>query len=180
MLPGIAIFGYGPLIQMLVPYFRVNGFHIEAIWSPTAEQAQTQATEHKIPFASSMIDKILLLPTVQLIVIASAPHYHSQIASKACSIGKHVICNWPPAYSLSEMVLMQSAAANYPSLITLIFTTLRFIPAFQVMRKLIIKDQLIGPVKAVNGSVLCDVFSSKSKTINKTINHNIADLGNQQ
>ncbi|KAI2800373.1 hypothetical protein RDWZM_010086 [Blomia tropicalis] len=159
MLPGIAIFGSGPMVQLLINYFHTNGFRLEAIWSPLSERAQTISAENSIPIWSSSIDKILLQPSVQLIVIACEPHFHNQIASKACGIGKHVICTWPPAYSLTEMYKMRNAASNYPSLITLMLTALRFIPAFQLMKKLIIDDQLIGSVRAINANVMCDVFA---------------------
>lgn len=162
MLPGIAIFGSGPLVGLYVRYFRNGGFPVVGLWSASAEQAASLAAELQISAYSSNVDKILLMGSVQLVVVLAAPHLHSQITSKACGIGKHILVgNWPPAYSLPEMQLMRSAAANYPSLIALLFTALRHVPALQLMRKLVVDDGLIGSVRAVQAALLCDVLASK-------------------
>lgn len=162
MLPGIGIFGSGPLVGLYVRYFQNGGFPVVGLWSPSAESASALAGEHQIPTFSANVDKILLLPSVQLVVVLSSPHFHSQITAKACGIGKHVLIgNWPPAYSLAEMRGMRAAAANYPALISLLFTALRHVPALQLMRKLVLDDGLIGSVKAIQAALLCDVLSSE-------------------
>lgn len=156
MLPGVAIFGNSTLSHVLINYFREYGFKVEAFWCPNDDDGHKIRNVLSIPYYSNNIDKVILLPNVQLIVIASVPHYHSQIASKACRIGKHVICNWPPTYTAEEMIAMRTAATNYPSLITLFYTTLRFIPAYHLMRKLVLDDQVIGTIKLINATVNCD------------------------
>lgn len=161
MLPGIAIFGNGTLAHLLINYFREYGFKVEAFWCANEDDGHKIRNLLNIPFFSNQIDQVILMPRVQLIVIASTPHYHSQIASKACSIGKHVICNWPPSYSINEMITMCTAATNYPSLITMFYTALRFIPAFQTMKKLLLDSQLIGNVKLITATVQCDSDSRK-------------------
>jgi len=153
MLPGIGIFGCGQLVRVLVPCLRAKGFKVEAIWSYSQESAKDIAQELDIGLATDIIDQVLLQPSVQLIVIACPPHLHEQIATKACGIGKHVLCDWPPAISLDQMIAMNRAAMNYPSLITILFNSLRFLPAFIKMKKLI-SDGLIGKINVIN----CNVF----------------------
>lgn len=43
MLPGIGVFGTGPVVKVLVPILRENGFKIEAIWSQTIQDAEEAA-----------------------------------------------------------------------------------------------------------------------------------------
>ncbi len=153
MLPGIGIFGSGQLVRVLVPCLRAKGFKVEAIWSHSIESAKEMAEELEIKLATDVIDRVLLQPSVQLIVIACPPHLHEQIATKACGIGKHVLCDWPPALSLDQMIAMNRAAANYPTLITVLFNSLRFLPAFIKMKRLI-SDGFIGKLNVIN----CNVF----------------------
>ena len=153
MLPGIGVFGCGQLVRVLVACLRAQGFKVEAIWSHSLESAQDMARELDIKLATDVIDRVLLETSVQLIVIACPPHLHEQIATKACGIGKHVLCDCPPALSLDQMMAMKSAALNYPSLITILFNTLRFLPSFIKMKKLI-ADGFIGQINCIN----CNVF----------------------
>ncbi|CAG2160015.1 unnamed protein product [Oppiella nova] len=153
MLPGIGIFGGGQLVRVLVSCLRAKGFKVEAIWSHNLESAQDMARELDIKLATDVIDRVLLEPAVQLIVIACPPHLHEQIATKACGIGKHVLCDCPPALSLDQMVSMKRAALNYPSLITILFNTLRFLPSFAKMKRLI-ADGFVGDINVIN----CNVF----------------------
>src|SRR5438874_303278 len=126
MLPGVGIFGCGSFVRVLVPCFRSKGFKVEAIWGFQEDQVECIAKELDIPFWTTEIDHVLLMPTVQLVTIACPPHLHEQIATKACGIGKHVLCDWPPANSNVQMTSMLRAAQNYPSLITLLCFPYRF------------------------------------------------------
>ncbi|XP_054163294.1 glucose-fructose oxidoreductase domain-containing protein 2-like [Oppia nitens] len=155
MLPGIGIFGCGELVRILVANLRSKGFRVEAIWSHCLETAQQMARELDIKLATDVIDRVLLESSIQLIVIACPPHLHEQIATKACGIGKHVLCDCPPALSYDQMLAMKKAAFNYPSLITIFFNTLRFLPAFVKMKSLI-ADGYIGQINVIN----CNVFGS--------------------
>ena len=152
MLPGIGIFGCGQLVKLLVPCLRLKGFKVEAIWSFNDQQAESTAKELQIPLWTTEIDKVLLLPNVQLIVIACPPHLHDQITRHACGIGKHVLCDWPPATSNINMISMLNAALNYPTLITILCHSLRFLPAFIQMKSLISQGK-IGQLQIVNVNV---------------------------
>ncbi|KAH9425875.1 Glucose-fructose oxidoreductase domain-containing protein 1 [Dermatophagoides pteronyssinus] len=166
VLPGVGFFGSGTLAQLLIDQLQEQGFCIEGIWSPNVDDAKNLSHSRSIPFYSSIIDKVLLLPSVQLIITACPPHYHNQIASKACGIGKHVICDWPPSHSLKDTVTMRKAASNYPALITLFLTGLRFVPTFNIMRRLIIDENFLGHIRLINATVMCDVISVyKEKSI---------------
>ena len=157
MTPGIAIFGTGSLARLLVEEFSSKGMKIVAVWSHDIESAKCFALEHEISTWACKIDNILLLPVVHLVVIACAPHFHSQIFSKACQIGKHVICSLPPCETVPDILHMQDAASNYSALITLFLSPLRLLPSVQLMRRLLLRDKFVGSIRSICGAVQCDV-----------------------
>lgn len=161
MLPGVGFFGSGTLAQILLDSLHEHGFKVVAIWSPNSDEAKRISQARSIPFYSSVIDKVVLLPNVQLIVTACPPHYHNQIASKACCVGKHVVCDWPPSQYIKDVRHMKDAASNYPSLITLFLTSLRYVPTFSILKQLIHEQQFLGHIRLINVTVLCDVIASK-------------------
>lgn len=143
MLPGIGVFGTGNLIKVAVPFLREKGFKIEAIWGKTLSAAEELAKELDIPFYTNKIDDVLLRKDVDLIFIICSPNLHAQIAVKALGIGKHVLCDKPAGLCQSEALKMVRAAQYYPSLISIVNHSLRFLPAFAHMRRAI-SDGFLG------------------------------------
>lgn len=154
MLPGVGVFGTGKIIRILVPCLRARGFKVEAIWGRTAEAAEDVAAELDIPFSTNKVDEVLLRKDVDLVCIICPPHLHSQIAVKALGIGKHVLCDRPAGLCQTEVLKMVNAAQYYPSLISIIFHTLRFLPAFTQMKK-VVKDGYIGDLTICDVQVKC-------------------------
>lgn len=163
MLPGIGVFGTGPTVKVLVPFLRERGFKIEAIWSRTLHEAETIAQELSIPFYTNKIDDVLLRKDVDLIFIVCAPNLHAQISVKALGIGKHVVCDKPAGLSQSEALKMVSAAQYYPTLISIISHSLRFLPAFSHMRKAINE----GYVGSLNELTLLDIRVQMSSLLHE-------------
>lgn len=137
MLPGIGVFGTGAIAKVLVPFLREKGFPVEAIWGVTLQEAETAAKELKIPFFTNKIDDVLLKKNVSLVFIVCAPNLHAQISVKALGIGKHVVCDKPAGLCQAEALKMVRAAQYYPTLISIINHSLRFLPAFSHMKKCI-------------------------------------------
>ncbi|KFM82361.1 Glucose-fructose oxidoreductase domain-containing protein 1, partial [Stegodyphus mimosarum] len=154
MLPGVGVFGTGKIIRVLVPCLRARGFKVEAIWGRTKEAAEFVATELDIPFSTNKVDEVLLRKDVDLVCIICPPHLHSQIAVKALGIGKHVLCDRPAGLCQNEVLKMVHAAQYYPSLISILFHSLRFLPAFVQMRK-VVKDGYIGDLTICDVQVQC-------------------------
>lgn len=130
MLPGIGVFGTGLVVKVLVPILRDNGFKIEAIWSRTLHDAQEAAKELKIPFYTNKIDDVLLRKDVDLIFVLCSPNLHAQISVKALGIGKHIVCDKPAGLNQSDALKMVRAGQYYPTLISVINHSFRFLPAF--------------------------------------------------
>ncbi|XP_012273485.1 glucose-fructose oxidoreductase domain-containing protein 2 isoform X2 [Orussus abietinus] len=150
MLPGIGLFGTGSIVKVIVPILRAQGFKIEAVWGRTLAEAAEIATQLSIPFHTSHVDDVLLRKDVDLIFIMCSPSLHAQIAVKALGIGKHVVCDKPIALSQSEALKMVRAAQYYPSLISIVNHSLRFLPAFTRMKKALEEGFLYGPVTVID------------------------------
>ncbi|GFR25993.1 glucose-fructose oxidoreductase domain-containing protein 1 [Trichonephila clavata] len=154
MLRGVGVFGTGKIIRVLVPCLRAKDFRVEAIWGRTKEAAEKVAAELDIPFATDKVDEVLLRKDVDLVCIICPPHLHSQIAVKALGIGKHVVCDRPAGLCQGEVLKMVHAAQYYPSLISILFHTLRFLPAFVQMQK-VVRDGYIGDLTICDVQVQC-------------------------
>lgn len=166
MLPGIGVFGTGSIAKVLVPFLREKGFPIEAIWGITLQEAEAVAKELNIPFFTNKIDDVLLKKNVNLVFIVCAPHLHAQISVKALGIGKHVVCDKPAGLCQAEALKMVRAAQYYPTLISIINHSLRFLPAFSHMKKCIQEGYLgnsneltLIDVRVQMGSLLGDTYN---------------------
>lgn len=155
VLPGIGIFGTGTVVRVLVPILKNCGFRVVALWGRTPDLARELAKDLGIPFYTSRfegIDEVLLRKDVDLVCIHCPPNLHSQIAVKALGIGKHVLCGTPTALGPLEALRMISAAKYYPSLMSLVSHTLRFLPLY-VKLKHFIEDEYVGTVQLIEAKV---------------------------
>ncbi|NP_001079508.1 glucose-fructose oxidoreductase domain-containing protein 2 isoform X1 [Xenopus laevis] len=148
-LPGIGVFGTGNTARVLIQLLRAEGFSIEALWGKTDEDAKVVAEEMGIPFYTSHTDDVLLHQEVDLVCISIPPPLTRQIAVKALGIGKNVICE--KAASSLDAFTMVKAARYYPKLMSLVGNALRFLPAFDRMRQLILEQGYVGEIR------ICDV-----------------------
>lgn len=154
MLPGVGVFGTGKSVRVLVPCLRSRGFKVEAIWGRTIDTAKEAALELGIPFYTNKEDEVLLRKSVDLVFIMCSPHQHAQIAVKALGIGKHVLCDRPAGLSQSEVLKMVRAAQYYPTLISVLCHSLRFLPAYVHMKRQI-QDGYVGTVQIIEARVHC-------------------------
>nr|CAD7432503.1 unnamed protein product [Timema monikensis] len=94
-----------------------------------------------------------------------SPNLHAQIAVKALGIGKHVLCDKPAGLCQSEALKMVKASQYYPSLISIVNHSLRFLPAFCQMRRAIAEGYVgdeceitVCDVRVQMGSLLHDSY----------------------
>lgn len=149
MLPGIGLFGTASEIKVLVPLLRDKGFKIEAIWGRTIKEAEEAAKELSIPFYTNKIDDVLLKKDVDLVFVICPPYLHSQISVKALGIGKHVVVDKPMGLGQADALKMVRGSQYYPSLISLVNYSLRFLPAFVNMKR-VLNEEYIGPTKNIS------------------------------
>ena len=136
-LPRIGVFGTGWTARMLIPMFTENGFQVIAICGRKRESAERVAIDLDIPFKTNNFQEFLLNSEVDLVCIVSPPHTHAEMAVKALSAGKHVLCSFPMALTQSDAEKMVNAARYYPSLLAICQNPLRHIPAVIRMKELI-------------------------------------------
>lgn len=149
MLPGVGLFGTGAEVKVLVPILRAEGFRIEAIWGRSIREAEQAAKELSITFYTNKIDDVLLKKDVDLVFINCPPYLHSQISAKALGIGKHVVCDKPMGLGQADALKMVRSAQYYPSLISLVNHSLRFLPGFSHMKQSL-HNGYIGPVADIS------------------------------
>uniref|UniRef100_A0A8C6UD85 Glucose-fructose oxidoreductase domain-containing protein 2 n=1 Tax=Neogobius melanostomus TaxID=47308 RepID=A0A8C6UD85_9GOBI len=137
MLPGVGVFGTGTTARVLVPLLKSEGFEVHALWDKL-----------NIPFHTSRSDDVLLHQEVDLVCIYIPPSMTRQIAVKALGIGKNVVCE--KAATAVDSFKMVTAARYYPQLLSTMGNTLRFLPAFAAMHKLLLEGY-VGEVQ------VCDV-----------------------
>lgn len=181
MLPGIGVFGTTAEVRILVPILRDNGFKIEAIFGRTIREAEETAKELGIPFYTNKIDDVLLRKDVDLVFVFCPPHLHSEISVKALGIGKHVVCERPMGLGQEDALKMVRGSQYYPSLISLVNYSLRFLPAFIEMKRLL-NEEWTGPIRETSliGKIHFSIFNSFEQTLQriKALNslHQIADV----
>lgn len=142
MLPGIGVFGTGSVVKIIVPILKSKGFKVEALWGRSLAEASQTAQELGVPFYTTKIDDVLLRKDVDLIFIMCSPNLHAQISVKALGIGKHVLCDKPAGLCQNEALKMVHAAQYYPSLISIVNHSLRFLPTFIRMKEEISKGSI--------------------------------------
>jgi len=158
MLPSVGVVGTGDSSRILISLLRSAGFTVSGIWGASKQQAKKMADEYKVPFHTSKIDELLLREDVDMVCVLCPPHVRAEVAVKALSIGKHVLCDSPAGLSREEAVRMVNAAQYYPKLLSLIRHELRFLPAFIKMKQYLEEDfcgePLICECKIEMGSLL--------------------------
>ena len=148
-LPGIGIFGTGPLTLALTPLLKDIGYPIVAVWGRTVEEAEDCANKLDVSYSTNRVDDVLLRKDVDLVVILSdfCPANRSQIAVKALGIGKHVTVQSPAGLSQDEALRMLQASQYYPKLISALIAGLRFSPVFRRMKELMVGDAALIDVR---------------------------------
>lgn len=143
MLPSVGVVDTGNSSRILLPLLRAAGFTVSGIWGSSKQQAQEMAQMYEVPFHTCKIDELLLREDVDLVCVLSPPHIRTEVAVKALSIGKHVLCDSPAGLSKEEAVRIVNAAQYYPKLLSLIRHELRFLPAFLKMKQYL-KEEFCG------------------------------------
>lgn len=130
------------------------GAQIVGIASSSAEKAQVAATAYGIAKAYQTAEDLINDPQIDLVHICTPNTSHADLAHKAISAGKHVICEKPLAISSSEAELLVAAAQNAGVVATVPFVY-RFHPMTREA-KARIAGGTAGKVISVRGSYLQD------------------------
>ncbi|KAK2722987.1 glucose-fructose oxidoreductase domain-containing protein 2-like [Artemia franciscana] len=149
MLLEVGIIGTSKPVKFLVTLLRAKGFQPVAVCGNQLNTAKKFAEEADIPFYTSNVEDILLRSGVDIIFILCPPSMQAQIANKALSIGKHVVCDRPCGLQQADALKMANAAQYYPSLIGIVSYGMRFDPILQKMQSLILSS-FIGQIMLIS------------------------------
>ena len=158
MLPNIGLIGVCLECRLLVPLLRSAGYTVHGVWDKSYNSCQKFATEFNISFFTADLKDLLVDPKIDLVYIAAQPSTHAEIAVKALSAGKHVICQKPPSIIRAGAEKMVSLSRYYSQLLSSLASHFRFLPTFVKMRDLLLSgycgDLLVAEVHMVVGSLI--------------------------
>jgi len=106
---GIVGLGFG---RAHIPAFQANGCEVVAVCQRSVETAQPVAKQYGIPQVFEHWEEMLDKARPDIVVIASPPALHLQIATAALSRGAHVLCEKPLAMDAAQCGAMVEAAAR--------------------------------------------------------------------
>ena len=158
----VAILGLNPISESLIPLFQLSGFKVTCVWDSKLERVKEQCAKNGINIEELWDhyplkwEDVLISPNVDLIYVATSPSLHAEITVKALAVGRHVVCQTPPASSVENAKRMLSMAEYYPKLFGGLNSFLRFLPAVKRMKDLLFEDNYCGRVRMVEAKIDAD------------------------
>lgn len=130
---GIVGLGFG---RAHIPAFQANGCEVVAVCQRNQETARSVAARYNVPGVFERWEQMLDETKPDIVVIASPPNLHREIALRALEQGAHVLCEKPLAMTAAEGRDMVEAARRTQCVAMTSFNW-RFIPAMQRFHALV-------------------------------------------
>src|SRR6266852_1327340 len=130
---GIVGLGFG---RAHIPAFQANGCEVVAVCQRNQETARAVAERYRVPGVFERWEQMLDETKPDIVVIASPPNLHREIALRAFEQGAHVLCEKPLAMTAAEGREMAEAARRAQRVAMTSFNW-RFIPAMQRFHALV-------------------------------------------
>ncbi|HEY8205295.1 MAG TPA: bi-domain-containing oxidoreductase [Pyrinomonadaceae bacterium] len=109
----LGVIGAGDYAKsMLLPNFKGAGAEFQAIATASGVTARAVGEQYGFHFCASGGDEVINDPDVNLIVIATRPASHGDLARRALEAGKHVFVEKPLALNGEELEAVLEAAAS--------------------------------------------------------------------
>lgn len=134
---GVAVVGTGFGQKIHIPGFQAHHrTQLVAVYHRDLQKAQAIAAQHHIPHACDTLEKILEIPEVEALSIATPPFLHAPMATTALKAGKHVLLEKPTAISVEEARQIEVLAQQQQCIVAMDFE-FRFVPAWQQLAALL-------------------------------------------
>ncbi|MGH7374095.1 MAG: Gfo/Idh/MocA family protein [Candidatus Rokuibacteriota bacterium] len=104
---GVIGLGFG---RAHIPAFQANGCEVVAVCQRNQETARSVAARYNVPGVFERWEQMLEQAKPDIVVIASPPNLHREIALRALEQGVHVLCEKPLAMTAAEGRDMVAAA----------------------------------------------------------------------
>lgn len=151
---GVAVIGAGFIGPVHVEALRRLGVAITGILGCDAEESRSAAKHLGLGRAYAGLDEVLADPAVRAVHLAVPNVLHYDMAKKALTAGKHVMCEKPLAMN-SEQSAELVALAGAKRLAAGVCYNIRFYPLNLEARDMVQRGDL-GDLYAVNGSYVQD------------------------
>jgi predicted dehydrogenase len=125
----IAVLGLGFARSVILPCLRhVSGARVVGIAGRDVGRLQATAADFGVEAIATDHREILERARPDLVVVATPPHRHAEMALDALAHGSHVLCEKPMALDAGETTRMAEAARALPDRLALVDHELRFLP----------------------------------------------------
>ncbi len=137
---GVGIVGTGFGGKVHIPSFQNHPrTQIMGVYNRNLGNAKKIADTNEIPYAVNQLEKLVSLPEIAAVSIATPPFLHYEMAKTVLAAGKHLLLEKPMNLKAQETrELYQLATAK--GLITCADFEFRFVPAWQLMAEYLAQD----------------------------------------
>ena len=104
-------YGWGSGVHVRVIQ-RLPGFSLHGVCTTRQESVQRAAEAFGAPLAFTAAGELARHPEIDLVSICVKAPFHYEIARAALDAGKHVYCEWPLAFTVSEVEKLAQLAAE--------------------------------------------------------------------
>ncbi|HZF26727.1 MAG TPA: Gfo/Idh/MocA family oxidoreductase [Steroidobacteraceae bacterium] len=109
----IAVIGAGEIVDLAhLPAYAAHGLNVAGIFDLDKDKAKAVAARHEIPKVYASTEEIGRDQDVAVVDIAVFPWVQCGIAAPLLDAGKHLLCQKPISYDLSEAVRLVEHAAR--------------------------------------------------------------------
>ncbi|MCW4011986.1 MAG: Gfo/Idh/MocA family oxidoreductase [Candidatus Bathyarchaeota archaeon] len=131
--------------QAHAPSFKkIEGSKLVALCDMVEERVKPLAEKHDVKYYLSF-DKAIEDPEVDAVVVSVPTPYHYDLAMKAISKGKHVLCEMPVAPKIEQIKELQKAA-DKAGVFIMPNLNFRFCPVYVKMKELIAEGVIGKPI----------------------------------
>jgi predicted dehydrogenase len=140
---GVVVVGTGFGCRVHLPAARAAGLEVTALVGRDREKTQRRARRAEVDEACGTLGEALQLPRTEIVVIASPPATHAELAEEAIAAGRHVLVEKPFTLGAAEAVRL-SQAAEKAGIVALVGHEFRFAPERVTFRQAL-ADGVVGP-----------------------------------
>jgi predicted dehydrogenase len=133
----VGIIGAGRYGRFLIEtMLGVDGVALTAVVGSVDATARATAARYGIPYWTADYRTMLREAPADLVVVASPPHLHVEMAADALAAGKHVLLEKPPALSVADYERLCRLAADAGRVVAVDYH-MRFNPIYRAVGRLV-------------------------------------------
>jgi predicted dehydrogenase len=139
---GVVVVGTGFGCRVHVPAARAAGLDVVALVGRDPDRTARRAERSGVAVSCSSLDEALRLEGSDIVIVATHPATHAELAEQAVAAGRHVLVEKPFTTSADEARRLASAASA-AGVVALVGHEFRFAPPRVTLRRALL-DGLVG------------------------------------